>query len=157
MNTLPNVVGFDLSIAKLRWIRAPGRLLVQGSLSNIPFTEHSFDALICSEVIEHIPRQQVHLDQLIRVVRPGGILVIGTPDYARLRWRVLEWLYDRLIPGGYTSEHVNPYTHTELRHELEDLGLDVIDCLYVGGGEMIFKSRVPLEASASPAPAHQTN
>jgi SAM-dependent methyltransferase len=152
--TLPNVVGFDISIAKLRWIRAPGRLLVQGSLSNIPFMDHSFDALICSEVIEHIPRQQVHLGQLIRVVRPGGILVIGTPDYARMRWRVLEWLYDRLIPGGYTSEHVNPYTHDELRHELEDLGLDVIDCLYVGGGEMIFKGRVPLTASAIPAPVH---
>jgi ubiquinone/menaquinone biosynthesis C-methylase UbiE len=151
--TLPNVVGFDISIAKLRWIRAPGRLLVQGSLSNMPFTDESFDALICSEVIEHIPREQVHLDQFIRVVRPGGILVIGTPDYARLRWRVLEWLYDRLIPGGYTSEHVNPYTQTELRHELENLGLDVIDCLYVGGGEMIFKIRVPFEARSTATPS----
>ena len=154
--TLPNVVGLDISIAKLRWIRAPGRHLVQGSLSNIPFIDHSFDALICSEVIEHIPRQHVHLDQLIRVVRPGGILVIGTPDYARLRWRVLEWLYDRLIPGGYTSEHVNPYTHAELRHELQGLGLDVIDCLYVGGGEMIFKARVPIKASATAAPTPTT-
>jgi hypothetical protein len=44
----------------------------------------------------------------------------------------------------YVKEHINPYTHAELRRELESLGLEVLDCRFVGGSEMIFKARLPV-------------
>jgi len=144
VQTLPGVVGMDLGMHKLRWLRAPGRHLVQGSLTELPFTDHAFDTVICSEVIEHIPRDQVHLDELVRVIAPGGLLILGTPDYSRTRWLVLEWLYGKVFPNGYVKEHINRYTRAGLQQDIEDLGLQVRGVRYVGGSEMIFAARVPV-------------
>jgi SAM-dependent methyltransferase len=149
VQTLAAGVGVDLAPRKLRWLRGPGRELVQADMNHLPFRDLAFDAVISSEVIEHVPREDVRLQELVRVIRPGGILVLGTPDYGRRRWRVLEWIYGHVYPGGYVKEHINRYTHEGLQRELrEDLGLEVLDCRYVGGSEMIFKARVP----AAPGP-----
>src|SRR5256885_1523152 len=140
LQSLPQAVGLDMQIRKLRWLRAPGRQLVQGSLSELPFADQTFDAVISSEVIEHIPREEVDLTDMVRVLAPGGTLVLGTPDYGRWRWRALEGAYKRVLPQGYATEHVNPYTRDGLRREIERLGLLVEDVRYVGGSEMIFKA-----------------
>lgn len=152
VQTLPHVVGMDLAMRKLRWLRAPGRDLLQGDLGCLPFRDGTFDAVVCSEVIEHVPREQVRLEELARVIRPGGVLVLGTPDYSRRLWRTLEWIYGKVFPGGYVSEHINRYTHAELRALLEGLGLEILDHGYVGRSEMIFKARAP---SAVPVTAPQ--
>jgi hypothetical protein len=84
------------------------------------------------------------MEELVRVIRPGGLLILGTPDYGRRLWRTLEWIYGRVFPGGYAKEHINRYTYEGLREVLErDLGLEVLDCRYVGRSEMIFKARLP--------------
>jgi SAM-dependent methyltransferase len=143
VQNIPNVVGMDIAIRKLRWLRMPGRWLLQGDLERLPFHGAAFDAVICSEVIEHMPRDQVHLEEFVRVIRPGGLLILSTPDYSRRVWRTLEWTYAKVFPGGYVTEHVNPYTYDGLRRELEGLGLEVLDSAYVGASEMIFKARRP--------------
>jgi dolichol-phosphate mannosyltransferase len=148
LQSLPQAVGLDMQIRKLRWLRAPGRALVQGSLSELPFADATFDAVICSEVIEHIARDEIDLRDMVRVLAPGGTLVLGTPDYGRWTWRVLEGLYKKVFPQGYATEHINPYTRAELREQIERLGLSVLAVEYVGASEMIFKAFKP---SASPA------
>jgi SAM-dependent methyltransferase len=143
VQTLPRAVGIDLAIRKLRWLRAPGRALLAADMNHLPFRDRSFNAVVSSEVIEHIPRRDVRLEELIRVIRPGGTLILGTPDYGKRLWRTLEWIYGTIFPGGYAKEHINRYTHEELRRILEELGLIVEDVRYVARSEMIFKSRVP--------------
>jgi SAM-dependent methyltransferase len=135
-----------MQIRKLRWLRAPGRQLVQGSMNTLPFPDGTFDAVICSEVIEHIPRREIDLSDMVRVLAPGGTLVLGTPDYGRWSWRFLEGLYKRVFPQGYATEHINRYTRRELRRLLEQMGLTVLDVQYVGGSEMIFKAFKPTSA-----------
>lgn len=59
----------------------------------LPFADGSFDGMLCSQVIEHVPEPMVFLKELERVLRPGGLLVLTTPfvwdeheqphDYAR--------------------------------------------------------------------------
>jgi SAM-dependent methyltransferase len=155
VQTLPRVVATDLAIRKLRWLRAPGRPLVQADMNRLPFRSGAFGAVVCSEVIEHIPRAQVRLEELVRVIAPGGVLILGTPDYGKRLWRTLEWTYGKLFPGGYVKEHINRYDHAGLRTLLKGLGLEVESVRYVGGSEMIFKARVPtvvrLPAEAVPA------
>jgi dolichol-phosphate mannosyltransferase len=155
VQTLPRVVATDLAIRKLRWLRAPGRPLLQADMNQLPFQSGAFGAVVCSEVIEHIPREQVRLEELVRVIAPGGVLILGTPDYGKRLWRTLEWVYGKLFPGGYVKEHINRYDHRGLRASLEGLGLEVESVRYVGGSEMIFKARVPtvvrLPAEAVPA------
>lgn len=143
LQSLPQAVGLDMQIRKLRWLRAPGRHLVQGSLSELPFPDETFDAVICSEVIEHIAREDIVLTDMVRVLAPGGTLVLGTPDYGRWIWRALEGLYKKVFPQGYATEHINPYTRRELRREIERMGLTVLDVQYVGASEMIFEAVKP--------------
>jgi dolichol-phosphate mannosyltransferase len=149
LQSLPQAVGLDMQIRKLRWLRAPGRQLVQGSLSALPFADATFDAVICSEVIEHIPRNELDLSDMVRVLAPEGTLVLGTPDYGRWIWRALEGLYKKVFPQGYATEHINPYTRRELRWEIERLGFTVLDLQYVGASEMIFKA---YKTEAAPRP-----
>ena len=153
VQSLPQSVGLDMQIRKLRWLRAPGRQLVQASLMQLPFANGGFDAVICSEVIEHIPREEIDLGDMVRVLAPGGTLVLGTPDYGRWIWRALEGLYKKIFPQGYATEHINPYTRRELRREIERLGLTVMDVQYVGGSEMIFRAEKPADATAQARPA----
>jgi dolichol-phosphate mannosyltransferase len=153
VQSLPQSVGVDMQIRKLRWLRAPGRQLVQASLMRLPFSDGAFDAVICSEVIEHIPRDSIDLGDMVRVLAPGGTLVLGTPDYGRWIWRALEGLYKKIFPQGYATEHINPYTRRELRRQIERLGLTVLDVQYVGGSEMIFHSEKPAEAPEQARPA----
>ncbi len=140
LQSLPQAIGLDMQIRKLRWLRTPGRQLVQASMNELPFPDDAFDAVICSEVIEHIPRGEIDLTEMVRVLAPGGILVLGTPDYGRFTWRALEGAYKKVFPQGYATEHINPYTRQELRGLIERMGLTVLDLRYVGASEMIFKA-----------------
>jgi SAM-dependent methyltransferase len=143
VQSLPQAVGLDMQLRKLRWLRAPGRQLIQASLLRLPFPDGTFDAVICSEVIEHIPTDVINLSDMVRVLAPGGTLVLGTPDYGRWTWRTLEAMYKKVFPQGYATEHINPYTRRSLREEIERLGLVVMDVQYVFGSEMIFKAVKP--------------
>jgi SAM-dependent methyltransferase len=148
VQSLPQAVGIDMQLRKLRWLRAPGRQLVQASLMDLPFRDETFDCVICSEVIEHIPRDRIDLGDMVRVLAPGGTLVLGTPDYGKWRWRALEGAYKKAFPQGYATEHINPYTRRELSEAIEELGLMVTDVRYVGGSEMIFRAAKPVPTGA---------
>ena len=148
VQSLPRAVGMDLRLQKLRWLRSPGRSLLQADMNHLPFADGVFDSVVCSEVIEHIPHEQIRLSELVRVLTPGGTLILGTPDYSRQRWVTLEWVYGKVFPGGYVKEHINHYTREGLERELRSLGLTVLECRYVGGSEMIFLSQVPSAVDA---------
>lgn len=137
LRDLGNVVGLDLAFHKLRYMNRYARPLVQGSIFALPFRNEAFDTVVCSEVIEHIPSGDAPFRELARVQRPGGRLVLGTPDYARRSWRVIEAFYRVLAPGGYADEHVTQYTHDRLRDLVVALGYRYIRTDYVFRSEMI--------------------
>src|SRR5256884_5256756 len=154
------MIGVDIEVHKLRYARRYGNALVHGSIFELPFANGSFDCVICSEVIEHIPAQEKHFDELARVLKPGGRLILGTPDYDRWRWRALEWLYGRLSPGGYADEHITHYGRANLATYLQGKGFAIESIDYLGGAEMIFslRKRPPLVSpgavrSVRPPPA----
>jgi len=79
-----------------------------------------------------------------RVLRPGGILVVGTPDYDRRLWWILDWIYGRVVLGAYAHEHITHFTREEVARRLRAEGYEILDCQYVRFCEMIFKVRKPL-------------
>jgi ubiquinone/menaquinone biosynthesis C-methylase UbiE len=138
---LPDAVGLDILYSKLRWLRTRHPRVLQATCDILPFADGSFDAVINSEVIEHVPDNAAILAEMHRVLRPGGTLVLGTPDYARWLWPVLEWIYGKVAPGAYAHEHITRFTRRRLHQRLVESGFDVLDCQYVGYCEMIFKAR----------------
>ncbi len=139
---LPEAVGLEVAFKKLRFLRQLGRRLTAGVLKRLPFKDRQFDQVICSEVIEHIHMEEISFEEMKRVLRPGGTLVIGTPDYGTWVWPFIEWCYKRVMPGGYSDEHVTHFTAKSLREHLEKTGFEVLETKWIMGGEMIMKARL---------------
>jgi dolichol-phosphate mannosyltransferase len=139
-------IGLDILIRKLRYSRKFSPCLVQGSAFGLPFADESFSCVLCSQVIEHIPKEPIILDEICRVVSNGGRLVLGTPDYSRWEWVVTEKLYGLFKPGGYADEHIAHYTRDELIRSLQERGFCIIDTRYIMRGELILAFRKQQQA-----------
>lgn len=80
-----------------------------------PFADASFDTILCSQVLEHVPRPWEALSEFSRVLRPGGCLLLSVPhlsmiheaphDYYRYTRFGLQTLAER---AGLTVEHLEP-------------------------------------------------
>jgi SAM-dependent methyltransferase len=94
---------------------------VQGDALRLPFSDATFDRIIASEVLEHIPDDIGAMHELARVLRPEGTMAITVP---RCGPEVVNWLLSRAYvdtPGG----HVRIYRRSTLRERLTGAGLEV--------------------------------
>jgi dolichol-phosphate mannosyltransferase len=139
LEALPQAVGLDLNLPVLRFRRKTNRLLVNGDIRALPFKDECFDAVICSEVVEHLPYEARLFRELGRVLAKDGILIIGTPNYDRWQWRWLEWWYTRLLPAAHGQSHVEHYTETSLRKRLTEAGFEVSEADSICSAELILK------------------
>lgn len=137
----PDSIALDVLFRKLRYARRFSRPLLQGSGFNLPFCDETFPCVLCSQVIEHVPKDSSILSELRRVLMPGGRLVLGTPDYSHWEWVVMEKLYGWAAPGAYADEHISHYTRQELIQLFEGNGFVLEDTRYILQGEMILAFR----------------
>lgn len=95
------VLAADVEEAYLSGIRSaasevPGMKLVVDDVQDSAFPENSFDLVLCSEVLEHVPRPDRALQTLHRILRPSGIAVVTTPQ----RYSLMELCCKvALLPG----------------------------------------------------------
>ncbi len=92
-----------------------------GDATAMPFPDGSFDRVIAAEVLEHIPGDQQAINEIARVLAPGGIAAVTVPAWLpeRICWALSDDYHD--IPGG----HVRIYTRPELEVKLARAGLAV--------------------------------
>jgi ubiquinone/menaquinone biosynthesis C-methylase UbiE len=99
-----HVVGVDISAGmvaaakqELERMGMSGIKLQVGDATSLDFPDASFDKVLCSEVIEHIPDALQALREMRRVLRPGGCLVLSTPNKGS--WYGLEryWIWEGLL------------------------------------------------------------
>jgi SAM-dependent methyltransferase len=103
-----SVLGVDIAEAVVESARAEmpaGVELRVGDVQDLAFLEDdSFDVVVCFETIEHVRDRDAALDELRRVLAPGGVLAISSPNR------------DAYVPGN--PHHVFEYTPAELREAL---------------------------------------
>ena len=150
LQSLNFAVGIDVLANKLRYMRQYGVPLVRGSVMALPMRAATFDCVVCSQVIEHLPADPVIFDELVRVLRPGGLLVLGTPDYATIGWRTIEPLYGLLAPGGYKDEHITHYTRARLAELAARYNLQIVEHAYVLRSELIMALRKAGDVAREP-------
>jgi SAM-dependent methyltransferase len=136
-------VAVDVLMNKLRFNRRYATPRVQASGFALPFDDGRFPCVLCSQVIEHVPRDPSMIDELCRVLAPGGRLVLGTPDYDRWEWVWIEKAYGLAAPGGYADEHISHYTRQGLIEEFERRGYAHEATRYILRGELILAFRKP--------------
>jgi SAM-dependent methyltransferase len=94
---------------------------VAGDATAMPFPDSSFDRVIAAEVLEHIPGDQQAMNEIARVLAPGGIAAVTVPAWLpeRICWALSADYHN--VPGG----HVRIYTRPELESKLARAGLAV--------------------------------
>ncbi len=88
--------------------------------STAEFASESFDALTLVDVVEHVWDPVSLLREARRLLRPGGRLVLTTPDLSSLSFRVLGARWPYVIP-----EHVVYFDRATIRRALRQAGLEV--------------------------------
>lgn len=76
-NSLGNVIGIDIYIPKEREKSVP---LIKGDGCNLPFSNNSFDLIVCLNVIEHLPDPQLLLKECARCLSEEGTLYVVCPN-----------------------------------------------------------------------------
>ena len=88
--------------------------VVLGDALSLPYADETFDCVIASEILEHIPQDGAAIAELIRVLKVGGTLAVSVP----------RWLPERvcwLLSDEYHSNdggHVRIYRASELRDKI---------------------------------------
>lgn len=92
--------------------------LSQANALHLPFADNTFDKVICSEVLEHIPDYQAVLTEIERVLKPGGHFVASVPRF----WP--EWLCWAFSDEYHANMggHLRIFKAGQLRRQIEQLG-----------------------------------
>jgi SAM-dependent methyltransferase len=95
---------------------------VNGDGTRLPFPDHTFDVIICSEVMEHIPDDAAAAAELARVLKPGGTLAVTVPTWLpeRICWAINHEYHAPYAQGG----HVRIFSIVELRNRFRSAGLE---------------------------------
>ncbi|MET9898148.1 methyltransferase domain-containing protein [Streptomyces sp. NPDC006446] len=134
------VVGVDWSQDALRRARTRVPYAIRGELADggLPFAEETADAVLFSEVVEHLVDPDGALDEIRRVLRPGGHLMLSTPNLAAWYNRglllagvqpVFSEVSLRAVhgrPGREVVGHLRLYTARALREFVTASGFEVV-------------------------------
>ena len=93
---------------------------VVGDALNLPFPDESFDHVIASEILEHVPADTRAMRELARILKPGGSAAVTVPRWLpeRVCWMLSDAYHE--VEGG----HVRIYRRPELFGKLRGVGLE---------------------------------
>jgi SAM-dependent methyltransferase len=91
----------------------------EGDALSLPFADGEFDRIVAAEVLEHIPADIQAIEELVRVLRPGGTLAVSVPRWFPevVNWKLSEDYHN--TPGG----HIRIYTDKELADKVTKAGM----------------------------------
>jgi SAM-dependent methyltransferase len=137
-----SVTGVDIQPDSIRACQQiyPGCDYRHADLYHMPFPDAAFDVVVMREVIEHFKRPADAVQEVVRLLKPGGYFVLTTPNYDSWLLHFVEHTYNRFFGGsckpylddvhpsrfrfstlaGFLSQFLVPVTYTTI-----DLGISL--------------------------------
>jgi 2-polyprenyl-3-methyl-5-hydroxy-6-metoxy-1,4-benzoquinol methylase len=133
------LTGVDLQLEHLaialRHHRNRGGGVARAAVDSLPFSNGRFDKIVFSEVLEHLPDDRASLDEVVRVLKPGGLLFLTVPNHDYPFWwdpinKTLEALFATHVRrgpfAGIWAHHQRLYTRREIESLATAAGLEVL-------------------------------
>ena len=123
------VHGIDISDNVIRHARETFRTegvsarTVMGDVRTLPYADQTFDCIYTMGTIEHLPDPQAAVDEIGRVLKPGGTAVVGTPNKFDPFGRPLVVAVLQAL-GKYPYAPERSYSFAELENMCENAGLE---------------------------------
>jgi len=128
-----NAIGVDTNEEKLAFMRkkCTEATFKRVDTNMLMFEENSFDYILCIELLEHLPRPELTIALVSKILKPEGQVVIATPDYSRPLWYIAE----RFTP--YREEHVTKFTRRSLEEVCGRHGLRPVKHKYIAMCDLV--------------------
>jgi ubiquinone/menaquinone biosynthesis C-methylase UbiE len=114
-----SAVGVDIAEAQIAYAKqhygGPSKEFIKLDSEQLPFPSETFDSISCIEVIEHLDVATTTrvFAECLRVLKPGGNLIVTTPNYASL-WPAFEQIVNRLSGVSYEEQHISKFKRADL-------------------------------------------
>lgn len=127
------VYASDYNVTRLMRAQRFGqaRCVFMADVTNYPARDDSFDLIFFNHVLEHIHDDVGALREVHRILKPGGLLVLGVPNEAEWFWRLAYRLQPRMLR---TSDHVQFYTAETIEAKCRTAGFVVREVKRIGYG-----------------------
>ncbi|GAB09047.1 hypothetical protein GOARA_027_00100 [Gordonia araii NBRC 100433] len=112
---------FDAMIAEKQVPASAKARAEVGDALHLPYGDDSFDVVLMSEILEHVPADDAAIAEMVRVLKPGGRAAVTVPRYwpEKVCWALSDEYHE--VEGG----HVRIYRASELASKLTAAGLTV--------------------------------
>jgi 2-polyprenyl-3-methyl-5-hydroxy-6-metoxy-1,4-benzoquinol methylase len=114
--------GTEVSEAPVRLLRERGFDVLHGELIDLDLPQGGFDVVSMIEVVEHLAEPDKMLEEVARLLRPGGALYLTTPNARGASARILGMRWSVLAP----PEHLQLFSLSGIRTALVRCGLVVV-------------------------------
>jgi ubiquinone/menaquinone biosynthesis C-methylase UbiE len=120
-------VGLDMSAEALstsaKFIDPQRSKLITGDVCHVPENDSSFDVVLYLDVIEHVADDRASLNEVRRLLKPGGTLILSTPNLSAPLTDTFfcEYMHDH----GLMDNHRAGYSKEELSRMLSEAGLQL--------------------------------
>lgn len=121
--------GVEISPYAAEEARDLGLDVKTGILEHAGYPDGAFDCVTMWDVLEHVPDPTKHMLEIRRILAPGGLVVIGTPNLAHIAFRRKRANWRHLKP----REHIFYFQRDSIAGLLEKTGFDAITPPVIGG------------------------
>ncbi len=94
--------------------------VASGDVSNLSFCDEFFDVILLNQVLEHIPDDEKTLRELYRVLKSGGVLIVGVPNEGCFLARIRNNFLQKEIRK--TTDHIHFYTEKKIAGLIDSVG-----------------------------------
>ncbi len=136
--------GLDVDLKRMRQARDTGTYVM--SMGNIdvglPYADDTFDIVVASHVLEHVDYPETGIRELHRVLKPGGMAIVGVPIYDPVL-RLLRLAIGPLMDGyfrlrkGHDVGHHTIFTLGSLKRLMKDFEIEDVRGFRMGRGQVL--------------------